>query len=139
MKPQKPIDDTVSITDFHTYLEQKYSILMSLCYDCTIDKGWWQIVLDMAKKLDDLRQEDASIRIVQIKEKFGLLRVYLDSEEKYDDAYAIVQDAEKLSAKTCEFCGSKENVYTDPTHYVWIKTYCAKCHDSRKTWKNNCE
>ena len=81
-------------------------------------------------------EEDASINILQIKEKFGCLRVYWQGkglgssidQELRGAAYM----AETLSFKVCEQCGSIKEVETRARKNQkmgWVKNYCAKCHE----------
>lgn len=57
-------------------------------------------------------------KIVQVKEKFGTLRVYLD--RGCDAAQGIADMAEAMSEVTCEICGNKGHTYT----IGWHKTLC---------------
>ena len=58
---------------------------------------------------------------VQIKEKFGTLRLYHDGGDDY--CHGVVVMAEVMSGCTCEVCGS-------PGHTAgrgWIRTLCDRC------------
>jgi hypothetical protein len=73
-----------------------------------IHAGWRAI---MERLLQRLEAEIAALptdprdrfRIVQIKEKFGRLTVYLESEAT-PEMRAALQDAEEMSIATCEVC-----------------------------------
>ncbi len=67
------------------------------------------------------------VKVVQVKEKFGGLRIYLDKDHG-EKAEAIVMKAEEESLKTCEECGTKEGVTTEG---AWRKTLCPKCRENR--------
>jgi len=84
------------------------------------DKGWESIVDKAMSKLDKL---DHPVKIIQVKEKFGGLRIYTDTFT--DAANNIITDAEEEASQTCERCGSTKNV-SAKGH--WIKTYCDLCH-----------
>jgi hypothetical protein len=56
---------------------------------------------------------------LQVKEKFGGLRIYLSSVDPYFDG--LVAMAETLSARTCEVCG---NVGESCTVNGWRQTLC---------------
>lgn len=58
----------------------------------------------------------------QIKEKFGGLRFYSDCAPM--EIWDLIEESERQSYKTCEMCGSTENV-TSEGH--WITTLCEKC------------
>lgn len=57
--------------------------------------------------------------LVQIKEKFGTLRVYVHNST--DRVEALIDFAEGMSAVTCEVCGKPGKL--DSTH-GWVKTHC---------------
>ena len=72
-----------------------------------VDEGWYQLVIDCDKELTAI---DPNYIVIQIKEKFGVLRYYFEPSDAYDgEAFskmnAIVQKYEELSAKTCEASG----------------------------------
>ena len=58
--------------------------------------------------------------IVQIKEKFGTLRIYIDNID--ENQQILINLIENLSCKVCEFCGT----FKDVTLYKkgWWKTLC---------------
>jgi len=65
------------------------------CHD-----GWLGI---LAGLLPDLVAADPVVRIGQVKEKFGSLRVYVDAE--VERVSVLIAAAERVSAVTCEICG----------------------------------
>ena len=80
-----------------------------------------------AKYLHELTEEFDALRLpvmVQVKEKFGRLRVYVDHEDAM--ARALIGFAESMSAVTCENCGAPGQTRRGP----WIKTKCDACADS---------
>jgi hypothetical protein len=82
---------------------------------------------------------DASIKILQVKEKFGGLRVYWQGEGLGDRIWNQVGGAahmtEALSYKTCEKCGSMEGAETrkkkDMKLGGRVLTLCESCHKER--------
>lgn len=90
-------------------------------FSLEFDPGWDQIVLDLARELDEI---DPEWQPVQIKEKFGGLRCYLDSGNMSDDVYDAVSDAveraERRASRTCEICGSPGELRNGG----WMKTLC---------------
>lgn len=56
--------------------------------------------------------------ILQIKEKFGTLRFYVNGGN--DKVDALIEYAEEMSAHTCEICGSPGS----QTNTGWIRTLC---------------
>lgn len=91
-----------------------------------VDDGWAGLLQDLLRKLKMLAL-GPDFRIVQIKEKFGGLRVYwegVDDKELRKEVMDLVQLAEELSYKTCEKCGSMDGVETKG---AWLKSFCQNC------------
>jgi hypothetical protein len=91
-----------------------------------VGNGWFGILDEMATEIE---QTCAATRcelptVLQIKEKFGLLRIYVSGAD--DAVDAIITRAEERSAVTCEDCGS-------PGHLCrrdgWMRTLC-DAHDT---------
>lgn len=80
----------------------------------------------------------AAVEIVQIKEKFGGLRVYHRasgmSKGFAAEINGAIRLAERFSYITCEECGSRQEVETrTPKGTKWGRTLtlCASCHKER--------
>lgn len=84
--------------------------------------GWKQLILDCDKEMSEI---DPDYTILQIKEKFGGLRYYV---EGHQDLFEIERKYEELSYSTCEKCGSTEHVLvgTNNNSY-WVKSLCNDC------------
>lgn len=90
--------------------------------------GWNQIVYDMCKEIQRVANEKKShIYVLQIKEKFGGLRVYLSSY--FDEIDEIIDRAEELAYVTCEICGGPGKTYNDG----WFETLCEEHAKGRLT------
>jgi len=76
--------------------------------------GWFNIIYNLCKELD---RSDPPV-ILQVKEKFGLLRIYISNGTKED--WEKIAKAESLSSKTCEFTGKPGKLYTSKNG--WLKT-----------------
>lgn len=98
------------------------------CISWTVDKGWVPLVNELLAKLIEL---EPNIQVIQIKEKFGGLRFYYGnvSNDRESRVNVLVEGYELLANKTCEHCGSTENV--ERRGPMWIKTYCQECHAKR--------
>lgn len=84
--------------------------------DC--GEGWHQLIFDLDAELAEI---DPNYTIAQIKEKFGSLRFYFDTQTKRGRLMrSIVSQYEKLSATTCEISG-KDGVLMERNGYY--KTY----------------
>ncbi|WP_102146082.1 hypothetical protein [Mycobacterium hubeiense] len=94
------------------------------------DAGWYPIVVAIDQRLSAI---DPEYVVHQIKEKFGTLRYYCapSAEEPgpsvLDAFRAIIGDAERASAITCERCGEPGVLHE--IRYL-VKTLCAACADS---------
>ena len=92
-------------------------------------KGWYNIIDDLCQKITDHCKETKQElpQFVQVKEKFGLLRIYTDGSD--DHIYDLIHEAEEASAQVCERCGSKENVTSEGG---WILTLCKECREKKE-------
>jgi hypothetical protein len=81
-----------------------YALLDGLCFTISQHQS----------KLDEANR----IKLKQIKEKFGGLRVYYDGGDNY--IAGAVDMAEKMSYYTCEVCGNQG----EPNTTGWISTLC---------------
>lgn len=104
-----------------------------MCYGLNCGDGWFNIVDNLCKLIQkelDAKQID-NVEIVQVKEKFGTLRVYLNN---YNDRIrGLVSFAEAMSGCICETCGLPGK----PTTSGWIKTMCSKCESERYKLQEN--
>jgi len=70
------------------------------------------------------------ITAVQVKEKFGGLRFYVNGASNAQ--YGVISFTESLSYKVCENCGSTKNIGSTKG---WYRTLCEECHDPKSNWK----
>jgi hypothetical protein len=63
------------------------------------------------------------IRATQVKEKYGTLRFYLSAST--DEMENIIDEAERLSAITCEQCGADAKLRGTS----WVTTLCDQCYE----------
>jgi hypothetical protein len=71
-----------------------------------------------------------NFRIVQIKEKVGSLRIYINMA--CQPAHDIINKYSKLSEKTCEFCGKEGQI---KSHNGWLKAVCKSCEKEQGGYK----
>lgn len=83
-----------------------------------VGPGWHPI---LQRLHDQILAIDSTYEVVQVKEKFGGLRVYLLSEPL--PVIDLVAKAEVESQRTCEMCGRPG---TQQPGY-WIRTRCEEC------------
>jgi hypothetical protein len=87
----------------------------------SVGKGWSPLI----KVALALKPRD--VKIVQVKEKFGCLRIY---SYPYDPTYNVVLNTlESTSSMVCERCGKRGRL---DRSYRWVKTLCPDCKQERK-------
>lgn len=90
--------------------------------DCP--KGWHHLLRIIFLALFDSGWDG---KLLQVKEKFGELRIYIDSGT--DTMYDILDEAERKSLEICEVCGEAGELRTDRS---WFKTLCEKHNKEEK-------
>ena len=119
--------------ELQSKLEKKYPEILSKAY-ISCGNGWYHIIDILCHTiqghLENINRnikDDEEIFVceaIQIKEKFGGLRFYVDSGDNH--IWGAIEMAEHLSEITCEVCGSNEHIgKTDG----WITTICRKCYE----------
>ena len=107
--------------------------LMAFGYECS--KGWHPIIEDAFDEMSSIiRDMDAvsraymhdNFRILQVKEKYGGLRIYVSAET--DEIADIIKRAEDRAYRTCEECG-EYGVMT--IRGGWYQTLCEPCAEKR--------
>jgi len=95
-----------------------------MCWGVETGDGWYWLINNLCRSLQsDTDYNNApQIEAVQVKEKFGTLRFYVNGAN--EETNAVIDFAEMLSASICEACGAtgaKQN------ETGWIQTLCDKC------------
>jgi len=100
-----------------------------LFFGFEIRDGWLPLLKELFDKIQKLVDNDPqcnALEVVQVKEKFGELRVYLNySYEKIDN---LIDEYTRKSKTICEWCGEKGKLRNDNG---WYTTLCNKCHEKR--------
>ena len=153
-------------------LKKIYFDLYDLCFDKIVDfaftvsgcgKGWKPLI---RTAFETFKSQEAKsyfwwqrVYVAQIKEKFGGLRIYVDTPASWyfdhyikygdDPIYAkfgetvevdrVISDLEGKSFKTCENCGKtqEEDSSVAPAGPGWIKTYCHACRKEKDSLHKN--
>lgn len=71
--------------------------------------------------------KNRQVIFVQVKEKYGTLRVYCNNADEY--VCGLISMAEAMSNITCEECGSTKDIKKTKG---WIKTLCGECFEKNK-------
>ena len=86
-------------------------------------KGWYPLIKPIIDYIEEYnKNNDNKIEILQIKEKFGGLRIYTNFHT--DELYDMINHAENESYHVCEICGSREDIGQTQG---WITTICRSC------------
>lgn len=96
-----------------------------MCWGFECGDGWYNVIDKMLKRMKALK--DPELYLTQVKEKWGLLRVYTNFSTKKVEK--IISKAEKESAHVCEQCGSKKYVSTH-ADFGWYRTLCPICREA---------
>lgn len=102
-------------------------------------RGWVTVLTDMFDQInavmDAAQVPRSALNIIQIKEKFGSLRMYYDIQDvdlsipddvkdRLDDQIEdIVNRAENVTERTCVVCGAKAEYFSTG----WVLPYCEHC------------
>jgi hypothetical protein len=95
-------------------------------------EGWDNIIETACTKIEALNIE--GLLCVQIKEKFGGLRLYCNFETP--EVSKIIREAESLAWQTCEMCGTTENVCLQGVS--WTVNWCKDCYAKYKSQGGLC-
>jgi hypothetical protein len=85
--------------------------------------GWHDLIrnlsVNLTEEINKLPEEERHLcKASQVKEKYGTLRFYMNHTT--DEMDKLINEAEDLSAKTCEVCGALGKI----TNNGWIKVLC---------------
>lgn len=123
--------------DFGKYLAETYKSIypQPLWIEC--NEGWHTIIDELSKQVAQVAEQhppvegEPCVSVVQIKEKFGGLRYYIDYHNMNDDDIQkieyIVRNAEMKTFAVCEDCGG-DGQRVSPRRY-WMKTLCVQCQN----------
>ncbi len=111
------------------HLLEKYKNILALGHNSGFNcwSGWYSIINDMLATMDHSMSVPFDLKVVQIKEKFGTLRVYIAPRDPYTQG--IIDMAETISKHICERCGEPGEMRTG---IGWHKTLCLNHYTCRK-------
>lgn len=115
-------------------LYNKYPKLLNKeiwCDNINCGDGWYNIIDQVCARIDHYLKykQDVQVEFVQIKEKFGMLRMYFIGGDQY--VHGVVDFAENISGVICEVCGKPGiKIYNG-----WIKTRCSKHRNNKSNYK----
>lgn len=86
----------------------------------SVGKGWSGLIDEVFDRLEALGKP---ISIVQVKEKYAGLRIYIgasyvDDEQKVNELEKLIRDVEYKSLKICDVCGKEGKVRGKGWYYT---------------------
>jgi hypothetical protein len=95
--------------------------LMAFGFMC--GRGWLPLIYETLDKIQAIVDRDGlDIQVTEIKEKYGGLRIYLDSDT--DEIFELTQIAEEQSYNICEECSKPGKLHNVKG---WWMTRCEAC------------
>jgi hypothetical protein len=92
-----------------------------MAWGCAHGDGWFSIIEALCKSIERIikRRKNKDFKFTQIKEKFGILRVYTEGSD--DFIAGAIMMAEEMSAITCEVTGKPGCLCKKE---FWVRTLC---------------
>jgi hypothetical protein len=90
------------------------------------NEGWFKNEVITPEKYESNKKLLENFKIVQIKEKFGGLRFYVQGTDykEHKDIHGWITFAESMSYVLCEGCGTNQGLGTTSG---WMRTICKPC------------
>lgn len=100
-----------------------------MCWGFECGDGWFNIINELSDKIEALNNtpefEETPIEAVQVKEKYGSLRFYVDWVTP-ENVYDWIEETEKASETICEACGKNGKI---KRIHGWLKCICEDCEN----------
>lgn len=98
----------------------------AMCWGFACGDGWFTLIdVLCASLMESVRDNGSSVPVaVQVKEKFGGLRFYVNGGTETQDA--LIRFAESMSFRVCENCGATKDAQCRNTG-GWLRTLCDAC------------
>ena len=117
----------------------------AMCWGIECGDGWYNIIDQLCGNIQshiDWKEKQggfiSQVVAEQVKEKFGTLRFYFDTELTglvKDIMYDCVRAGEFASTYTCEYCGNSLGKLQTETG--WVKTSCSECWAKKMEERKN--
>jgi len=89
--------------------------------------GWFDLIDKLLFSIQSYPYpKDSPVEVVQVKEKFGGLRFYIEGGD--NQVHKLIALAEGESFRICEECGCRDDVITGGK--FWAKTLCKTCRQA---------
>jgi hypothetical protein len=109
----------------HNETFEPFRDMFKQSFGVSTNPGWYPMVEKLLLDIRALPKDDGLVRINQIKEKFGGLRVYAEvsgSDDFKERVRGMIEQAERSAYRTCEFC-SNPGVLRSAG---WMRVTCEK-------------
>lgn len=110
--------------EYSKILRKTFPDLVSRDFYFEIEDGWYQLVYDLFTNIQShCTATGEKVKMLQVKEKFGGLRVYYNHEGSENDSniFNLVMEAQNKSYSTCEITGGAGHLHK---RGLWVKTLC---------------
>ena len=108
------------------YIRTKANIGLQWGCVCDCGDGWYNLIYELFEKIESMyKTKNISLdkfTVVQIKEKYGELRVYTTTN--LQEVHRLIDKYERLSSSICEECGGKGVLHSK---HGYLKTLCGEC------------
>lgn len=109
-------------SDLEKTLIKRFPTLISKNLHFEIEDGWYQLVYDLFTKIEErCKLAKETVLVLQVKEKFGGLRVYYTTDCKDSTIFDLVFKAQDKSYTICEVTGGHGTLHEKG---IWVKTLC---------------
>jgi hypothetical protein len=103
-----------------------------MCFGFECGDGWLMLLHTLFRAITVLTDVPEDFQVVQVKEKFGTLRVYANGAT--DEILTLIDMAEDASGRICEMCGKEGTTSVDGG---WVYTNCEQCKANRLKQKGD--
>lgn len=112
----------------YSFIKPDYSLqsnLMAFGFDC--GSGWYSLIYELFDKIEELlntkyKEFREDFEVVQVKEKWGELRVYISSGPH--EIFDLIESYSDKSTHICENCGKPGTLAENKG---WWSTLCSEC------------
>lgn len=96
-----------------------------MCDGFACGDGWFDLIYQLCVQITEYAQKNGlDPKAMQVKEKFGTLRFYMDGTDEVVDTMA--EEAGVRSGTICEGCGAQGE---NKNRHNWYSTLCSQCED----------
>jgi hypothetical protein len=113
--------------DFFGIYTKHPTLFPKNCIQCRT--GWYEIIDQMCSAIrvyvdNEIYDKEIHPQFKHIRERFGILDIQIEGGDEVVNL--VAKSCERLSCKTCEYCGTPGDLYCSSKHRDWsrCKTLC---------------